>query len=77
MSPTESVLHARGLPTEPQLVGGASLHPADGHDLCSDASVAVEGELHLLGLAREEKAVQGEDVKHLREGSGQTCDLET
>lgn len=65
----EPVLHTRGLSTEPHLVCGSSLHPADCHHVCRHACVTVEGELNLLGLTGQKSAMQREDVKHLlREG---------
>ena len=65
----EPVLHTRGLSTEPHLVCGSSLHPADCHHICCHPCVTVEGELNLLGLTGQKSAMQREDVKHLlREG---------
>ena len=65
----EPVLHTRGFSTEPHLVCGSSLHPADCHHVCRHACVTVEGELNLLGLTGQKSAMQREDVKHLlREG---------
>lgn len=65
----EPVLHTRGLSTEPHLVCGSSLHPADCHHVCRHPCVTVEGELNLLGLTGQKSAMQREDVKHLlREG---------
>ena len=72
----EPVLHTRGLSTEPHLVCGSSLHPADCHHVCCHPCVTVEGELNLLGLTGQKSAMQREDVKHLlregeeREGKG-------
>ncbi len=62
---TEPVLDAGGLPAQPKLVGGPSLHTTGSHRPRSHTSMAIERELNLLGLARQQGAMQREDVKNL------------
>ncbi len=55
---TEPVLDTRGLSAQLQLIGGASLHTAGSDSPGGNTSMTIERELHLLGLARQQGAVQ-------------------
>ena len=62
----ELVLHIGGLSTESDVIRGPSVHHTGCQTLSGNVSVAVEGELDLLGLTREQRAVEGKDVKYLQ-----------
>ena len=66
----ESVLHVRSFTAESNLVSGSSVHLAGCHTLSGNVSVAIEGELDLLGLSGEQCAMQREDVKYLQNSIG-------
>ncbi len=59
------VLHLRCLSCQPQLVYWATLHLAGCHHLRCNASMAVECELDLLGLAWMKNSMQRKNIKHL------------
>lgn len=64
----QEVVDERSLPTQRDLVGRASLHPAQCHDTRDDVCMAKEGECDPLALAWLQDTIQRQDVKNLEVG---------
>ena len=69
----ESVLHIGSFTAEYYLVGGPSLHLAGCHTLSGYVCIAIESVLHLLGLSREQCAVERKDIEYLQQNHQSLC----